>query len=298
MAMKPAAAKSPVSRMTRETAQPAQDGKARPQPKRGDNAYKDVRSLSRGLALIEALGASGWVKPGRLSAQTGIDRTTVYRLVSTLVDDGYVTRRPEDGAVGLSDKLLAISRNLRDNDLIAQLVFRHLSALTQVIKWPSDFAVLSQGALQIATSTHSQSPMSMHRAMVGNTRPLFRSALGKAFLAALPEDELAEVLDLVRSWDGPDAADAKAAETIRRSLIEVREAGYASAVGTTEAKFSAIALPIRRSGAVIGAINIIFFRRALSTEEAAEKYLARMSHTAAAIEAELDERETRGMPRQ
>jgi IclR family mhp operon transcriptional activator len=256
-------------------------------PKRGEAVYKDVRSLSRGLAIIEALGSFGWIKLGQLSTHTGIDRTTVYRLVNTLADDGYVTRRREDGAVGLSNKLLNISQNLRSNDLAAQIVFRHLKALTQLIKWPSDFAVLSQGALRIAASTHGDSPMSIHRAMVGNTRPLFRSALGKAYLAALPEDELAEILELARTWDGVDAADARATEKIKRALEDVRVAGYASAVGTTESKISAIALPVHQSGTVVGSVNVIFLRRAMAGGEAAERYLSKLRATVAAIEEEL-----------
>ncbi|GEO86941.1 hypothetical protein RNA01_38730 [Ciceribacter naphthalenivorans] len=36
---------------------------------------------------------------------------------------------------------------------------------------------------------------------------------------------------------------------------------------------SAIALPVRSRRRVVGAINIVFFRRALSPEEAARKYL-------------------------
>lgn len=253
------------------------------------SVYKDVRSLSRGLSLIEALGAVGWMKLGQLSDATGIDRTTVYRLVNTLEEDGYVIRRTEDGAISLSRKLLNISQNLNNDDLVSQVVLRHLSALTHSIKWPSDFAVLSQGALRIVASTHSQSPMSIHRAMVGNTRPLFRSALGKAYLAALPEDELAEILELIASGGGPDAADLRAFERIRRALAEVREAGFAAAVGTTEAKISAIALPVRQTNTIIGAINIIFLRSALTLEQAIEKHLPKMQATVAVIEGELNE---------
>lgn len=253
------------------------------------SVYKDVRSLSRGLSLIEALGAVGWMKLGQLSEATGIDRTTVYRLVNTLEEDGYVIRRTEDGAISLSRKLLNISQNLNNDDLVSQVVLRHLSALTHSIKWPSDFAVLSQGALRIVASTHSQSPMSIHRAMVGNTRPLFRSALGKAYLAALPEDELAEILELIASGGGSDAADLRAFERIRRALAEVREAGFAAAVGTTEAKISAIALPVRQTNTIIGAINIIFLRSALTLEQAIEKHLPKMQATVAVIEGELNE---------
>lgn len=270
------------------TAPATSERHGRPQPNRA-SVYKDVRSLSRGLRIIEALGAAGWMKLGLLSEATGIDRTTVYRLVNTLEEEGYVIRRTEDGAVNLSRKLLNISQNLNNDDLVSQIVLRHLSALTQSIKWPSDFAVLSQGALRIVASTHNQSPMSIHRAMVGNTRPLFRSALGKAYLAALPEDELAEIMELIASGGGPDAADLRGFERIRRVLAEVREAGFAVAIGTTEAKISAIALPVQQTNTVIGAINIIFFRGALTAEQAIEKHLGKMQATVAAIERELIE---------
>lgn len=270
-----------------ETGAAALERHARGQSPRCGSVYKDVRSLSRGLTIIEALGVLGWIKLGKLSAYTGIDRTTVYRLASTLEEDGYVVRRLEDGAVGLSGKLLNISQNLRSNDLVARIVINHLSELTRQIKWPSDFGVFSQGELRIAASTHSQSPMSFHRAMIGNTRPLFRSALGKAYLAALPDEELSEILALVQSREGADAADAHATEAVRRSLNEVRERGYSFAIGTTELKFSAIALPVRQSESVVGAVNIIFFRRALTPGVAAEKYLPKMKRTVTAIEQDL-----------
>lgn len=249
--------------------------------------YKEVRALSRGLALIEALNDGGWMKLGHLSDVTGIDRTTSYRLINTLENCGYVTRRDEDGAVGLSHKLLNLSRNLRNDDLAAQVVRRHLAPLTARIKWPSDFGVLSQGALRIAASTHTLSPMSIHRAMIGNTRPLFRSALGKAYLAALPDAELAEVLDLASRWDMPDAVDALARDGVMNDLDKVRADGFAAASGTTEAKFSAIALPIKQSGVVIGSVNIIFFRRVMTIAEAVERYLGKLKTTVNDIEVDL-----------
>jgi len=103
----------------------------------------------------------------------------------------------------------------------------------------------------------------------------------------LQENELAELLDLARRWDGEDARDAHAEEAIRLELVTVRADGFATAAGTTEAKFSAIALPVRQSGAVIGAINIIFFRRAMTTSEAAERYLDRLKSVVCDIEDDL-----------
>ncbi|MES4992470.1 IclR family transcriptional regulator domain-containing protein [Phyllobacterium sp. 22229] len=253
------------------------------------DAYKDVRALSRGLSIIEALGTLGWVKLGALSAYTGIDRTTVYRLVNTLAETGYVSRREGDGAVNLSWKLLQITGNLRGDDLTGQIVMRHLAQLTEAIKWPSDFATLSGGGVHIAVSTHNMSPMSMHRGMIGRKRPLLRSALGKAILSAMSPDELRQTLDITQRLDTQDAQDARSTFLLERMTREVRELGYASAVGTTEAKFSAIALPVCPGGSVIGAVNIVFFRSALTPAEAAERYLGRFRECARAIEAEITE---------
>ncbi|AMS45505.1 hypothetical protein AA2016_6615 (plasmid) [Aminobacter aminovorans] len=253
------------------------------------DAYKDVRALARGLKVIEAIGTLGWVKPGALSNYTGIDRTTVYRLLSTLADSGYVTRRDEDGAVNLSWKLLQITSNLRGDDLLGQIVTKHLSRLTEIIKWPSDFAMLSGGELQIKVSTHNMSPMSLHRGMIGRGRPLLRSALGKAMLSAMSEEELRETLNITRRLEGQDAKDARSQIMVRRVLEEVRTKGYASAMGTTEANISAIALPISTARGVLGAINIIFFRSALTTEEAAKSYLADLRRCADAISEEMSE---------
>lgn len=262
---------------------PAPAGAAQREP------YKDVRSLARGLAIIEALGTLGWVKLGRLSAYTGIDRTTVYRLVSTLAEAGYVARREEDGAVNLSWKLLQITGNLRGDDLTGQIVIKHLAQLTEAIKWPSDFATLTRGGLHIAVSTHAMSPMSLHRGMIGRKRPLLRTALGKALLSGMSEQELAQTLDITKRLGGEDGSDASSPYFVEQMLKEVRDKGYASAVGSTEAKISAIALPICISTGVVGAINIIFFRSALTPAEAADRYLDRLRACARATEAEISE---------
>jgi IclR family mhp operon transcriptional activator len=129
--------------------------------------------------------------------------------------------------------------------------------------------------------------MSIHRAMIGNRRPLFRSALGKALLSAMPERELRELISIIKRVGGPDAKDATWHGSVKQFTSEVGDKGYASAVGTTEDAISAIAVPIRGSAGVVGAINIIFFRNALSPEEAAERYLAQLRICADNIEAEL-----------
>jgi len=235
--------------------------------------YKDVRSLGRGMRILEALGELGWVKLGTLSAYVEIDRSTVYRLVNTLSQMGYLVRRREDGAVALTSKIARIADGVRDDDLIAQTVAPFMRDLTDVVLWPSDFASFTGGAVTIQVSTHQMSPMSLHRGLIGKHRPLIRSALGRAILSEMEPNELDAALAIAGRLGSPDARDIRDRVVVDRIIREVRKTGYASSVGATEANISAIALPVRSKRRVVGAINIVFFRSALSPEEAARKYL-------------------------
>ena len=64
-----------------------------------DTDYKDVRSLSRGLTLLQALNRApgGTATTTSLSQSCNIHRTTVKRLLETLRADGYVRRGEKVG---------------------------------------------------------------------------------------------------------------------------------------------------------------------------------------------------------
>lgn len=238
------------------------------------NVYREVRSLARGMHLLETLGGKGWVKPGVLSAYTKIDRSTTYRLVDTLVRLGYLMRRREDGAVTLTSKVAEIADGVRNDDLLVQRITPFLHELTDIVLWPCDFASLVGGILTIQASTHKVSPMSVHRKMVGKHPTLTRSALGRAILSAMETNEMDAALTIARQSAEEEVCDKK---TIIRIVKDVRRLGYASSAGEVESKISAIALPVRIRHRVVGAINIVFFRSVMSPKDAAERYLDSLS---------------------
>ncbi len=250
-------------------------------------SYRDVRALARGLGLLESLGELGWTRPGALSAYAGIDRSTVYRLLSTLEQLGYVVRRADDGAVALTAKVARLADGVRDDETVAQVVEPHLRELTAAILWPSDFARFTGGAVTIQVSTHRISPVSIHRRVVGTRRPLVRSALGRAILAAIAAKERAAMLGIVARLGGEDARDIEDRRGLDRLLADVRARGYAASQGEAEARIGAIALPTRLGRGVVGAVNVIYFRNAMTTEEAAERYLKPLAACVRRIEEAL-----------
>lgn len=250
--------------------------------------YKDVRSLVRGLRLIETLSHRGWTKLGDLSESTEIERSSVYRLVNTLIQLGYVARRSEDGAVALTPHFGYLADALKDDDIVTQLSWPSLVELSKEILWPCDFASFDGGKILIRLSTHKISPLSIHRGMVGKERFLVRSALGIAILSAMSTQELHATLAMIDELGGINSDDVKDRTHIDKILCGVRERGYASSVGQTESKISAIALPVRTPQlTTAGAINIVFFRSAMTTEQAATRYLPKLQNCVGQVERAL-----------
>ena len=84
--------------------------------------YREVRAVTRAFDLIEAVGDLGWAKTGELAAYTNIDRGTLYRLIHTLEKKGYLTRRAEDGAVTLTERILQLGDGVRHEDFATQVM--------------------------------------------------------------------------------------------------------------------------------------------------------------------------------
>lgn len=246
--------------------------------------HRNVRALSRGLALIGELNASGPSTVVRLAKKTGLNRTTCYRLLDTLREDGYVTLDEASALFSLTARVRTLSEGVTSRDLSSQAALPPMFNLLDQVTWPSDFGVFELGAMLIRESTHPFSPFSVHRAMVGRRRSLVRSALGKALLFASSPSLRREMLDLTASLVDEDRDLAKSRRFIDGILSQTRKDGYASSIGGTEIGISAIALPVQGDGPILGSLNLIFFSSSMTPDIAARKYLPSMKQAVSEIE--------------
>ena len=102
--------------------------------------HRNVRALSRGLVLIGELNASGPSNAVQLAKRTGINRTTCYRLLDTLREDGYVTFDETKALFGLTPRVRTLSEGVSSRDLSSQAALPAMFSLLDEVSWPSDFA--------------------------------------------------------------------------------------------------------------------------------------------------------------
>jgi IclR family mhp operon transcriptional activator len=257
--------------------------------------HRAVRSLSRGLALIRELNVSGPSSVQRLAALSGLNRTTCYRLLQTLQQDGYVSFDAKSARFSLTPQVRTLSEGVSLHDLSSQAALPPMFTLLQEVSWPSDFAVFELGSVMIHESTHSFSPFTIFRSMVGRRRSLVRSALGRAILSAAAPALRREMLELTRSLVPEDAALARDRSLMDRAIAKTRKDGYAASVGEAEPGISAIALPVHGIGPVLGSLNIVFFSSAMTPEVAARRYLRVMRRAVQEIERRWQAVQDKGM---
>lgn len=187
--------------------------------------HRSVRALSRGLALIRELNASGPSNVVQLAKRTGLNRTTCYRLLDTLRNDGYATFDKTNALFGLTPQVRKLSEGVSLRDLSSHAALPAMFNLLDEVGWPSDFGVFELGSVLIRESTHPFSPFSVHRSMVGRKRSLVRSALGKAILAASAPALRREMLELAASLVEEDAELAKDRRSIDDMLLQTKKDG-------------------------------------------------------------------------
>lgn len=239
--------------------------------------YKEVRGLSRGLAVLRTMNqmAGGIGSITEIARAAGIHRTTVKRLLETLRAEGLVHQKDEDGLYALTYEVRRLAEGYVGSDWIDRIAAPAMFARLRELAWPSDVATPDAGFMVVRESTHRGSMLSQHRSMIGVRIPMLVSALGRAWLAGCTEPERDASLAVLRARDDELGALARDRAYVQRTLADTRRRGYAQNDGewAPEASFSAIALPLFDGERAVGAINLVYPRDAVRTRELESRYL-------------------------
>lgn len=249
---------------------------------------KPIRSFSRGLAVLAALNRHGGASALTLARETGVPRATVYRLLQTLLEEDYVGRGSADDRFHLRLKVRALSGGFEDEQWIAAVAGPALVDLTRRISWPCDVATFEGLKMVIRETTHPIAPLSIDRNMAGQKLPILASSSGMAYIAFVPAEERAALLNLLAQSGDPNDALARDPRQAARLIAATRRRGYGSRQGgQIWPHTGAIALPIRASRRVLGCINTVWMARALSYKEGVSRCLEPLREAQRFIEQQL-----------
>ena len=257
------------------------------------------RSLDRGIQVLEVLARNGPCPLYRLHQQTGLPKSTLRRLLATLMAHNFVRLGLDDGCYRANISLPWAS-GLALPTVTARLVasaLPHMVQLTQRIEWPSDLLVFRRNRMVIVESTRPLSPFSVYRAMIDFEVSLFWTAGGLAYLSSLENDTVVRIMrDLSHDerW-GPqrfgltERGFLAELALIRRQGYATRRPGYTGETISDDG-LHAIAVPIHEEGPAVGALTICWIRKYMPPQRFAKLYLDRLQAGAQAISQTLRSR--------
>jgi IclR family transcriptional regulator, mhp operon transcriptional activator len=249
---------------------------------------KPIRSFTRGLTLLAALNQLGSASALTLARKTGLPRATVYRLLQTLLDDGYIGRGAADDRFHLRFKVRTLSGGFEDEHWISAVAGPALAALTQRISWPCDVVTLDGLKMIIRDTTHPVAPLSIDHNMVGRALPILGSSSGLAYIAFAPPQEREALLEMLASSGDAENALARDRDQVARLIAATRRRGYAGRQGgTIWPHTGAVALPVRNRRRVLGCVSAIWMARAMDYNEGLRRCLEPLRETRLLIEERL-----------
>lgn len=236
-----------------------------------DEAMKENLSMHKGFAIIEHLSKYGELGIQRLSEELGMNKSTVFRFLSTLCSLGYVQQNPVSKQYSLTFKFFQIGRGININLTLASQVRPFMEMLLKETGESVHLAVLQGLKVLYIDQVESRNSLRVN-VEIGKTFPAYSVGVGKAILAYMPETEVISLFQgevFIKFTEKT----INSLDALLENLKEVRKRGYALDDEECMAELACIAVPLFSSGAPVAAMSVTFPRFRYSRGGKGEKKL-------------------------
>jgi IclR family mhp operon transcriptional activator len=236
---------------------------------------------------LEVLRAVNRLRIGSVSAiheLTGLNKSTIVRMLETLMAEGYVARDNLCGGYRVTGRVEDLTSGYDGISKIIEVSRPLAIELTRRIKWPIGLGIIDGDAIALQFWTGAISPWAHTNTVLGLRPDLQTSAMGRAYLAHCAP-ELLEV-HLARFAQDP-ARDFGLDEEHRFRLLlnRAREDGYAARDPKTKPyRTTTLAMPINESDHVRAVISISFYNTAIPSHEILQRIVTPLRATTLRIE--------------
>ena len=213
------------------------------------------KTVVKALAVIETLArhdAPAGVT--HLAEELGLTKSNVFRLLNTLVKQGYVKQDPASGKYDLTLKLWHLGMTVHSRLDLKNIAAPFLQELMEITRESVHLSVFEQGEVIYVDKVESDQPVRAY-SRVGDRPPCHSVATGKALLAYLPSDALEKVFQ--QGLAKYTSRTVTSMPNLLKELQTIRRDGYSVNRGEWREGVCGVAAPIRNSsGVVIAAVGI------------------------------------------
>ncbi len=242
-----------------------------------DGRIRGAETARRTLRLLEALAAHQPVGLDEVAGLVGLNKSTAYRLLRVLQEEGYCERLPQGGyrlgsaVAALATRAAVPAATLEAMRPVLQELAESTAETVTVHRRAGDLVVLSLGV-------ESEQHVLRQVVRVGETTPLTRGCAGIAILASLPAGDRDEVVEHAGGSEARSVLRTRIAEALTDGFAVSRAANHPGVLGIAMAFPGADGAGAELSIAVSGPDSRWTRDRAVQHAEQLRRCAARLAH--------------------
>ncbi|MBT2513645.1 IclR family transcriptional regulator [Arthrobacter sp. ISL-30] len=240
------------------------------------------QSVKRAARIIDSIA----VEPksvALLAEEFGLHRSTMFRELQALEEVGYARRR-RDGTYALGLHLVALAQNSLESIDLREVGSGPLRELHKVVGNTVHLAALMESSIVYVDKVEDASGVRMYSRVGAPVQP-HCSGVGKAILASLDQAQRDAVL-ATTDWKKYTDSTITTRAALEAELSTIAEQGWAKDDGEFEDFVNCVAVPIRSSAGVVGALSVTAIRMVQDLEKLKGR-IPLMQRTAAQIARDL-----------
>lgn len=216
----------------------------------------NVQSIERAFVILEALSETPeGMQITRLSEKVGLTKSTVHRLLTTLLNMNYVQKDIDSDRYKLGYRLIYLSRNIINNIDIISIAKPHLEELARDVNETIHLCIEDKGEVLYVDKIESRQTIRMI-SKVGNRAPMYCTGVGKMLLSGMDKEQFERVCSKTNFIvHTPNTIADK--NMLYQEIEKIRQQGYALDNIEHEDGIRCIAAPIFDSeGKVVASFSI------------------------------------------
>lgn len=185
-----------------------------------------IQVAGRLFAALEYLADNGPSGLSDIAGAIGLNKSTAHRIMASLQYMGYVTQSEATSRYEATFKVVELANRLVTNADLSEKIRPHLKELSEETGETVHFVKLDGTDVVYIDKVEPEGEKVRMESRIGLRIPFYRSAVGKALAAAMPEPEVKRLWDACRIERTTPYTITDYAE-FQEALSEVRRKGYA-----------------------------------------------------------------------
>ncbi|MFP3918748.1 IclR family transcriptional regulator [Lysinibacillus telephonicus] len=215
-----------------------------------------VQSIERAFIILEHLSEHpNGMQITKLASETGLSKSTVHRLLATLIELQYVKKDMETDRYYISYRALYLTRNILSNSSLIPAAKPFLEKLANEINETVHLCVEENEEVVYIDKIESNQTIRMY-SRIGSRAPMYCTGVGKMLLSGKDDEALREVISRIQFTKRTEYT-ILTPDDLLQEISAIRKSGYALDNIENEEGIRCIAAPIYDfSGKIIASFSI------------------------------------------